>query len=1128
MPFCVKCLKSLHCTCKTEQPIGEAVIGCPFTAKPGAIWVHVTDDAGRNLDGVPVRDYQNTNGVGLTGKELPEGQYTVALAKPSESPYGTAYDFPPELNKPDVPVRNGAISYVSFVLRRKAKLSARVVLKGTQEVLKEEVNISVRVTGPQNTDKAGPRAADFGQVSSGLYTLTPAFSGQDALKFDFDTAPKTAELLPGEEKIVDFEAEPKAQLKAEFVLLSDPNKKFIKPGIKVKADYTGSYNPPNAFTDAKDGIAGIGLVSAGKYVLTPDYTGLADKDQFILDNVAQTVTLASNDVETVTFTIELKAHLKVEVFLKPHLYYKGPKHLEEVVTINALLDGAKAPLTADTNKGIADLGWVKPGKYTITPDYSKLKECEYDWNPDDKKEVELQPAESKTEQFEVEPLYQEVQFIAHCLLTIPDMVFDASAEDKQILDSNVGLDGKKTCTLKPKWKPKGMWTPAEVKPEYAKAEYKRNAQTKTYTLIFKKKRTATGKLSNDYYTLNDLDTSIFTDPSGKKKVQLGTRIGNTDPEEYPVEFLPVMVEEPSDISELTGQWKMTYHGHPNDQDDIKARIAFIKDTLQKAAAKAEQDPTILKVFMIPECFFQGIYGAYLEKDTNYLITELQKLVEGEEWKDWVFSFGTINTVFEAPALGTNSFNYARTIYEMINRGPVIRGGVKAAGADDILSTRLVRKVLNSAELADDLIPDKNATARDQAINQDVQFKLAGDEDEPATLFAELIRREETDGAPGNLFQSAGLPVEWWQDLWSEMKISLGNWGVARVVREIRLSDNEAADAIPLKGWMYTAYDASPREPKTCLLTLEEAILLLIQAQWRKLYGKDLLTKMTWDDDTSGKRVAVLSGIGADFDNVASKCGFRMQYQKDPLKAKIAELIQDPGAAKALLPDQKGSFCFLFRPTMFPLWKKLLKLYAEAQLKAPSLTYSNKILKLEDYCFAGPRKPGPWFRTLAEAKPVKACKRLVFGLEICADHANQRLGAVNSGADAIEIDVQLVPSAGMAPGYFATRTGGYLFNCDGWNKQPTKGGKSIGPIALDGFAEFIFRNEDGYSVDVSPVHPHSAVAKRETDDQTTAGSSCWTPKDQPLKSDPSSSDLSKVIFGYGPGELHFYEKGKLPQ
>lgn len=59
----------------------------------------------------------------------------------------------------------------------------------------------------------------------------------------------------------------------------------------------------------------------------------------------------------------------------------------------------------------------------------------------------------------------------------------------------------------------------------------------------------------------------------------------------------------------------------------------------------------------------------------------------------------------------------------------------------------------------------------------------------------------------------------------------------------------------------------------------------------------------------------------------------------------------------------------------------------------------------------------------------------------------------------------------------------------------------------------------------PSTPHSALGKR-LSDATNVGASLE--RDKTKTSDPLSADLGNVIFGNGPGELHFYPLQDLPK
>ena len=90
--------------------------------------------------------------------------------------------------------------------------------------------------------------------------------------------------------------------------------------------------------------------------------------------------------------------------------------------------------------------------------------------------------------------------------------------------------------------------------------------------------------------------------------------------------------------------------------DIDARVAFTEKAIQKALEKADKGEDVLKVFMGPEFLYRGVGGAYLHDMLNGwahsevpdpydnawpgLFGGLKDVVAKEEYKDWVFVFGT--------------------------------------------------------------------------------------------------------------------------------------------------------------------------------------------------------------------------------------------------------------------------------------------------------------------------------------------------------------------------------------------------------------------------------------------------------------------------------------------------------
>ena len=87
-----------------------------------------------------------------------------------------------------------------------------------------------------------------------------------------------------------------------------------------------------------------------------------------------------------------------------------------------------------------------------------------------------------------------------------------------------------------------------------------------------------------------------------------------------------------------------YVGIDNIDEDIKQRCQLMMDAILTAdknrTVPAEDDKT-LKLFMTPEFYFRGPKGAYEMDQVQKVIESLQTMIKGEEWKDWIFVFGSI-------------------------------------------------------------------------------------------------------------------------------------------------------------------------------------------------------------------------------------------------------------------------------------------------------------------------------------------------------------------------------------------------------------------------------------------------------------------------------------------------------
>lgn len=874
-------------------------------------------------------------------------------------------------------------------------------------------------------------------------------------------------------------------MKWDNVQITDNNNKVYTG--KGASEFVENHCQPIQIRTTEDGLievyAGIpGSTQKDKEVRKYLFARLVDKAKSLkitTGDEAQRVMLPlARAVKNVFNLIPTK--LKVEF-----IYNRDPKgsesrtYLEDSkVTVTALLEGSNAPLTMTADKGIADFGLVAPGDYTITADYPESDECKYDWI-DKTRRVLVKPTSIEIVEFQVEPLYQKVEFIAHCLLTIPDQIFVLDDEDKgkaEIIDNN----GKKSFVFKSR-------EVEEIGPDWSMNDLNIALENKAackFNMFAKPPRTITlnKKIGDEYWKLEDIQGII------EDKITIGSRIGVNEPEKYPItKFKQRLITnmEAYVLNDLTSRWKAKYHGFLDDTADIEARVKFVEDTLEKAYAKSNHEATVLKVFMIPECFFQGLYGVYIADDAAELVGKLQNLVKDKKWKDWVFSFGTVNRVFlglQPKSVTGGEKN--KTIYEMANHAPVIRGGLEKFDFSGDDSTRLIQKLTNSAELADesDLIRDPKITEllrkkeemfkqteekvkigelekneleneikkidgieikriRPQAVNEEVQFE--------ATEYDEMVARLLEKLFGDNTINSAGL-----RGGENEIKAEIKKSGIARVVRQIRTSKENGIFSV----W---------RER----LKLYEAKL-------------DAAQELEWKERLEAA-----------------------EKMKDEEKFKEQKKIEEEKKSKNPVP---------------------LKDLQQASMS------------LEDYVFACPRKAGPLFKTLEDAEKAKPCKRLVFGLEICADHGQGRISTINKEANLI--DIHLVPSAGMKPKYFAARKGGLLFNCDGWNQRlkeegdfeqerdiiarekagtpKDEGGRNI-ETHFDGPSPYAKLTKMVEKL-ITPVYPHSVVAKRETDDTSIKSSL------KPVTILTPDADLSKVIFGCGAGEIHFYPLQDLPK
>ncbi|HEY5328250.1 MAG TPA: hypothetical protein VIJ79_00055 [Acidobacteriaceae bacterium] len=91
-----------------------------------------------------------------------------------------------------------------------------------------------------------------------------------------------------------------------------------------------------------------------------------------------------------------------------------------------------------------------------------------------------------------------------------------------------------------------------------------------------------------------------------------------------------------------------YSGDTRDHADAAIRIGRMKEAIEAAfqchRSHYQNDPNdtkTLKIFMAPEFYFRGLYGAYDICYVSRIFAELRNFTKDAKFKDWLFVFGTV-------------------------------------------------------------------------------------------------------------------------------------------------------------------------------------------------------------------------------------------------------------------------------------------------------------------------------------------------------------------------------------------------------------------------------------------------------------------------------------------------------
>jgi hypothetical protein len=409
--------------------------------------------------------------------------------------------------------------------------------------------------------------------------------------------------------------------------------------------------------------------------------------------------------------------------------------------------------------------------------------------------------------------------------------------------------------------------------------------------------------------------------------------------------------------------------------DIAERIKLVKSVLEQAAQEVTNSGSdkddILKLFMMPEFFFRGEHGAYSMPDYDLVVTSLQELVKEElKWKNWIFVFGSIISM-PNPTKPIDEQEVYNTV--LVQKGG-FSGSTLLQPASD--NAKIVMKEFKSGI---DFIQQANRTQFNShpSINKGVYWErvfhpLTENQYRLEKLLRRMIAAQDSD-----LTQ---VPISF-----SPSEIKLWKQEKGGLVNQLNsLSEKE----ILLQKLRNTSLRSS-----TPLYKLIEKYLL----------NQDLLSESLFQTERYLR--AMLSDTGLDSGLLA----YLKKQLNDGRYKKI--LLEDLRSPTKRINVRGYTEIAKFIKKQKNLAEQLLSVEARSELQA----YKDDVSSVFNF----------------ESQGIKD---ITFGLEVCLDHAMQKLA---KSKDLPTIDIQLVPSCGMSivGGSTIARVGGYIFNCDGLLSKP---------------------------------------------------------------------------------------------
>lgn len=128
------------------------------------------------------------------------------------------------------------------------------------------------------------------------------------------------------------------------------------------------------------------------------------------------------------------------------------------------------------------------------------------------------------------------------------------------------------------------------------------------------------------------------------RVQIQAHSGPDEPEGLALAVMPTQVKayDYKQVQYLAFNVRppAPYAGDADHDTDIAARCDAMIEAVQIAKAKSNAAPDILKIFMAPEFYFRGLEGAYPVERIESIMPKLRLESDKIEYADWMFVFGS--------------------------------------------------------------------------------------------------------------------------------------------------------------------------------------------------------------------------------------------------------------------------------------------------------------------------------------------------------------------------------------------------------------------------------------------------------------------------------------------------------